>query len=357
MKFFKIPDLGIFLPALVIYFLGISILLSIAPNLFLTQVFYGLIAIFLYVIFSQIDYHVYSNSDKVFYLISLVFLVLTFLIGSVTRGSVRWIDLGIIRLQASELIKPLMIVFLASSYLKKDFNLKRFLVDSFLFSLIVFIILKQPDLGNVVVFLSFWLIILFASGFKVVLMPLIGALAIFVLPLFWRFLKGYQKERIISFLSPQADPLGIGYNAIQAMVAVGSGGLLGRGLGRGTQSHLLFLPEYHTDFIFASFAEEFGFIGVVLLLGLYFLLLMKILKISQKAEDKFGFLLSLGIFMIIFTQTVINVGMNIGLLPITGITLPLVSYGGSSLVSVAVILGIITNISHYKREPDTILIR
>lgn len=357
MKFFKIPNLGIFVPSLVIYFLGITILLSIAPNLFKTQVMFGLTAVFVFLVFSQIDYHVYTTLDKLFYIISIFLLLLTFFVGTVTRGSIRWIDLGIFRLQASELIKPLMVVFLASSYMKINFSFRQFIMNSFLFFIISIIILKQPDLGNVIVYLAVWIAILFSSGFKPILIPIIGAISIIVLPLFWHFLKDYQKERIISFLSPHSDPLGIGYNAIQAMVAVGSGGLAGRGLGRGTQSHLQFLPEYHTDFIFASFAEEFGFVGVLLLLVLFFLLLTKILSIAKRTDDKFGSLLAIGIFTIIFTQMTINVGMNIGLLPITGITLPLVSYGGSSLLSIAIILGIISNISYYKKEQDALLIR
>jgi rod shape determining protein RodA len=218
-------------------------------------------------------------------------------------------------------------------------------------------VLKQPDLGNAIVYFSFWIVIIFISGFKVWLVPIIICLTVLFIPLFWRFLKDYQKERIVSFLNPQSDPLGIGYNAIQAMVAVGSGGFWGLGLGRGTQSHLLFLPEYHTDFIFASFSEEFGFIGVLLLIFLYCLILTRIIVIGINSQDKFGLLVSGGIFGVLFTQFFINVGMNIGLLPITGITLPLVSYGGSSLLSFAILLGIASNIAKNRKKDDLLTIR
>ncbi len=356
MKFPKI-DFWIFIPSVIVYFLGLTILLSIAPSLFKTQLIYGFLAFGVFWIFSGIDYRIYLPLANIFYIGSMAFLLLTFLLGEATRGSVRWIDLGLFRLQPSEIIKPLLVIFVASSYARANFNLKKFILISGVFFLPLLFVLKQPDLGNAIVYFSFWFGILFVSGFKPILTPIIALVGIVFMPIFWRFLKSYQKERILSFIDPSSDPLGIGYNVIQAVVTVGSGNLLGRGLGRGTQSHLLFLPEFYTDFIFASFSEELGFIGVIILLFFYLMILLRILRIIKKAPDKFGALIVTGAFMIIFTQTFINIGMNIGILPITGITLPLVSYGGSSLLSMAILLGIINNISLSRKDEDLRVIR
>jgi rod shape determining protein RodA len=351
-------DFWLFIPALTVYTLGISILLSIAPNLFFNQLIYGVAAFIVFFVFSQIDYRIFPGFNKIIYIICVIFLILTYVLGQSTRGSVRWIDVGgFIRLQPSELIKPFLIMFVASFFLKKSQSFPRFIIWTILYFIPLIMVLKQPDLGNAIVYFSFWIVIIFISGFKVWLVPIIICLTVLFIPLFWRFLKDYQKERIVSFLNPQSDPLGIGYNAIQAMVAVGSGGFWGLGLGRGTQSHLLFLPEYHTDFIFASFSEEFGFIGVLLLIFLYCLILTRIIVIGINSQDKFGLLVSGGIFGVLFTQFFINVGMNIGLLPITGITLPLVSYGGSSLLSFAILLGIASNIAKNRKKDDLLTIR
>ena len=165
----------------------------------------------------------------------------------------------------------------------------------------------------------------------------------------WRFLKDYQRARVLSFLNPYSDPLGTGYNVIQAVISVGSGKFFGRGLGRGTQSHLYFLPERHSDFIFASLAEELGFLGASLLLVFYFLLLFQILKIAKNAADDFGFLIVTGVFSHLSFQILVNIGMNLGLLPITGITLPLVSTGGSSLLATMVSLGLVENVGRSRR--------
>jgi len=175
----------------------------------------------------------------------------------------------------------------------------------------------------------------------------LGSSFLFILlaPFGFMILKDYQKERIKHFLNPFADPLGAGYNIIQSIITVGSGGLFGKGFGAGTQSHLAFLPERHTDFIFASFAEEFGFLGSLLVVLLYFFLLQKILKIAKTSRDDFGSYLSYGILFIISFQTFVNIGMNIGILPITGVTLPLFSYGGSSLISTMICLGLIEGVS------------
>ena len=211
----------------------------------------------------------------------------------------------------------------------------------FLLLLPVLLIFKQPDLGSALVVLVFGLSIMFAKGIKKIYFIAGAVFLLLFLPLSWGLLKPYQQQRIFSFLNPQHDPLGSGYHLIQAQIAVGSGLFLGRGLGRGSQSQLQFLPERHSDFIFASLSEELGFLGASFLLLAFFFLLQQIFKISQKSQTEFGALVCLGSGVLLFFQTGVNVGMNLGIMPITGITLPLVSYGGSSLLSTSIILGLI----------------
>jgi len=216
------------------------------------------------------------------------------------------------------------------------------------------LIFLQPDLGSSLVVFIFWLGIAFAAGIPKRLIAGLGLVAAALFPLSWLILKQYQKERIFSFLNPFSDPLGSGYNMIQAMVAVGSGQWLGRGLGRGTQSHLMFLPERHSDFIFASLAEELGFLGGFLLIIVYAFLLWRLLKIASQAKEKYGVLICLGVFSMIFVQVLINIGMNLGLVPVTGITLPLISSGGSSLLATVISLGIVQNIARVKNESQSL---
>ena len=202
----------------------------------------------------------------------------------------------------------------------------------------------QPDLGTSIVIISIVLAILWFGGLKkiyfVVSLLLVG---VFSTPL-WSLLKDYQRERILVFLNPSLDILGSGYNVIQSSIAIGSGGLFGRGFGRGTQSHLQFLPVFWTDFVFAAFAEEWGFVGVMLLLSLFTILFFIILTISVKTKDSFGSLISIGVFTVFFLQFIVNVGMNLGIMPVTGIPLPLVSYGGSSLLTSAFLLGLVQSV-------------
>lgn len=357
MKLFRNLDTLLIFPVLAIFVMGVTILFSIAPDLARTQLFFGFIGFIVLVLVSNIDYRIYPKLRGVFYVFSLLFLAVTFFVGEVTRGSIRWIDFGFVKLQPSEIIKPLLLVFAAAPFLKQNLTIRQFALNSILFFIPVAFVLKQPDLGSSLVYFSMFMGLLFVSGFKPVLTPVIGVCIVIVMPLFWQLLKDYQRERILSFINPGSDPLGIGYNVIQAVIAVGSGSLFGRGVGRGTQSHLLFLPEYYTDFIFASFAEELGFISVFVLIVLYILLLLRIINIAFKSGDSLGFLLCFGVFFIIFVQVVVNIGMNIGLLPITGITLPFLSYGGSSLLSLAILIGLVSGISKSRKDSELSVIR
>lgn len=346
---------GILGPALVLVSFGCVTLFSIAPSLLFRQILFGVLGVILFLSLRRTDYRIFKLFDKFFYLIAIVVLAGLFLFAPKVRGTVRWFDIGSFKVQPSEFVKPLLTVFFASVLSSlRDFSLKNFLFLSCLIFLPMILVIKQPDLGMALVLLSFWLGMLFAAGFpfKTLTFFLLPCLVCF--PYLWRFLKEYQKTRLITFLNPNLDPLGNGYNAIQAQIAVGSGWVFGKGLGFGTQSHLKFLPEQHSDFIFATLAEEAGFLGSLIVIGAFFILLVRILAVARKAPDAFGCLLCLGAFLQILTQVCVNIGMNIGLVPITGITLPMVSYGGSSLVSTFISLGIVASVAK-KQKPSAVI--
>lgn len=357
-KLFSGFDWTLFLAGLFLSILGLVSLGSVAPSFFCQQLIYLLLGLVLLVVFSQIDYRIFGKFAWLIFIGSILFLLTPLLFGAVTRGSVRWIQIGPFNFQPSELVKPFLIIFFASFFeTGKNLKLKRVILGGLLLVLPVFLIFYQPDLGSSLVVLISWAGIVFTAGVSWQLVAMATASLAIFLPLIWKFfLINYQRQRIFAFLNPLKDTLGLGYNLIQATVAIGSGQFLGRGWGRGTQSHLRFLPERHTDFIFASLAEEFGFLGGGILILLLGILLWRILVVSQKSREELGTLIGAGVFMMIFGQTLINIGMNLGLLPITGIPLPLISYGGSSLITTMISLGILENISQLKKREETIII-
>jgi rod shape determining protein RodA len=345
MKLFAHFDWIVFVCVLLLCGYGSAILLSVAPGQFDSQIIFYLMGFCLFFLFSQIDYRIYHFLAKPIYFVSLFFLVLTIVLGLESRGAVRWISIGSFRLQFSEIVKPFLIASFAVflSQMKKN-SLSSFLKIG-LVALVPFILIfRQPDLGSALVFLGGFSIMVFASGINLYFLGGVLAVVTTSLPVLWHFLADYQKQRIISFISPGADPQGASYNAIQAVITVGSGMFFGQGLGFGTQTHLLFLPEKHTDFVFASVAEEFGFLGTSAMLFIYFILLWRILSYVGKTSDQATSLTLVGIGGFILVQLFINVGMNMGILPVTGITLPLVSYGGSSVLATMIVLGIAENI-------------
>lgn len=354
---FKNFDFSIPLIILAIGILGLSLLFSLAPGSVFPQLIFFILGFVLFLIFSQIDFRIYQNLRWFFYGGSLILLFVTFLFGEITRGSVRWIQVGQLTIQTSEMVKPFLITFFAFFFADQPVKLPKLLWGIFLFLIPAFLIFKQPDLGSTLVITAALLGILLASGitFRVIFTGLLGLAA--ALPVSWFLLVSYQKERILSFFNPYDDPLGSGYNLIQAMISVGSGQVFGRGLGKGTQSQLAFLPERHTDFIFAAFSEELGFVGVLILLSLYFFLLWRILKVAQKANQDFARLFCLGIFIMLLFQIFVNIGMNLGLVPITGITLPFLSYGGSSILAMMICLGMIESIARFQKRQEAIEIK
>jgi len=345
-------DWQLLLPAVIILIFGLASIFSISTPLGFNQLIFAIIGLIAFLIFASFPYTSHRYLVWIYAIISLFLLVLPFLFGTLTRGAVRWLQFGSLTLQPSEIIKPFLIIIF-SHFLSLKTNLFRY---GLLLILPVLLIFKQPDLGSTLVIIAIWLGILIASKLPLSGLIIIAFLGLTVTPLAWYQFKPYQQQRIISFLNPYADPKTSGYHSIQSIIAVGSGGLLGKGLGLGPQSQLDFLPERHTDFIFASLAESLGFFGSVSLILAYFFLLRRLLLISRQAPDQFGRLLGTGVFTLIFFQFIVNVGMNIGLLPITGITLPLVSSGGSSLLATAVSLGLAHNLSQHTHSKSAIIL-
>jgi len=295
----------------------------------------------------KFDYRVLGPLGNVLYGINLLMLIAVMFVGHSALGAQRWIQLGPISLQPSEFAKLIMIISLAHLLDTKEDRMQsvRDLLPVAAFVVVPFLlVLKQPDLGTSLVFLAILLGMVFVAGIDgKLLLKILGAGAA-CLPVFWFFLKDYQKSRLTVFLDPNVDPLGAGYHIIQSKIAIGSGQLFGKGLFNGTQSQLNFLPENHTDFIFAVVGEELGFVGSVAILLLYMLLLYRGVKTAQNAKDKFGRLLAAGITSMMAFHVLVNVGMTIGIMPVTGIPLPFLSYGVSSLTTNLVSIGILLNI-------------
>ncbi len=339
-----LPDLFITVPTLLLLSFGILVISSSDTKLAFQQALFALLGLGIYWILSYLDFEFYESLAKYLYFITLGLLIVVFFIGFESHGAIRWIPLGILRFQPSELAKPVVILFLAHFWSKNLPNWKNIFL-SFLYMIpILGLIIKQPDLGTALTIFSSWFLILIGANISMFKLGLLGFLSVIMAPLGWHFLHDYQKERLISFFAPQSDPLGVGYNVIQAMIAVGSGEFFGRGLGRGTQSRLKFLPEFRTDFIFASIAEEFGFLGGIIVLTIYTILLVRCFKILVTSKSQFGKLLILGVLGMLFFQITVNIGMNLGLVPVAGITLPFISYGGSSLLSLFISLSFVSSV-------------
>jgi rod shape determining protein RodA len=342
------------IPIILILALGITVIFSSSPPLAIQQLIFGIIGLSGYLFFRWFDFRAFSSYIKLSYAIVLAMLIITWFIGYESRGSMRWISLGPINIQPSEFAKPILILTLAWFW-SKNYASWRSIFRSILWMFpIFFMIFIQPDLGTSLTILAIWLGMLAAANISWKKVALLLLLGLMVLPSTWFLLHDYQRERLISFASPQSDPQGIGFHVIQSTIAVGSGELMGRGLGRGTQSRLQFLPEFRTDFVFAFIAEELGFLGSSIVLILYAILLFMIFRTMMQSRDRIGELVCVGVLSMMFIQIFINVGMNVGMLPITGITLPLLSYGGSSLVSTLICLGFVASVAKFTRKKKTV---
>ncbi|MFN7545182.1 MAG: rod shape-determining protein RodA [Acidobacteriota bacterium] len=312
------------------------------------QALYVVAGLFVFFLVSQIDYHTLLGQSPMLYATFALILVLLLILSRVVLGAKRWIALGGgFKLQPSEFMKLILILMVARyiAELKSDSLDLRELAKLSALVLVPFgLVCLQPDLGTALCYLPILGVGILLAGLT--RQQAIALILVFVLvvPVGWFFLKDYQKARITSFLDPASDPQGSGYQVIQSKIAVGSGGMWGLGVTRGLQIQLRFLPFAHTDFIFAAFAEEHGFVGVVTVLGLYFLLLMQILQNAQTAPDRAGAAICMGVGALLLFHVLENVGMVAGLMPVAGIPLPLMSYGGSSILSFFLMLGLVNNV-------------
>jgi rod shape determining protein RodA len=276
----------------------------------------------------------------------IALLVLVHLFGTEVLGARRWIDFGVFQLQPSEVAKIIFIIILAKYFsgLSGRPSLREVARSGVYLLLPLSLVVTQPDLGTALVFIAIWGVFLLAARVRPLHLAGLLTVSVLITPLIWRSLKPYQQSRLLTFLDPARDPLGAGYNVTQAQIAVGSGGLWGRGLGHGTQSQLNFLPVQHTDFIFAALVEELGFVGAIGLFILYALLFSRSLRAVSRSRDLFGMYLAVGITAMLLFHIFVNVGMNLGIMPVTGIPLPLVSYGGTAVIMTFVSLGLLQSV-------------
>jgi rod shape determining protein RodA len=342
-------------PIFLLSILGIVVIYSSSPILALQQVIFTVVGLGIFYFLRQFHFRSLAPVIKPLYFIVLALLVVVFLLGVETRGSLRWIPLGVFNLQPSEFAKPVIILALAYFWSRNVPSWMNILKSLGIVAPVLLLIFKQPDLGTTLTILFIWIVMLLSSNISALKILMLAALGALVTPVGWFFLRGYQKERFMSFLSPAQDPQGIGYNVIQSTIAVGSGQLSGRGLGHGTQSRLQFLPEFRTDFIFASIAEELGLLGSLIVIVLYLLVFYFLFRILARSGDRFGELITIGVAAMLFIQIIVNIGMNAGVMPITGITLPLLSYGGSSVLTVLISLGLVSSVEKYGLKKKEIL--
>ncbi len=351
-------DLRLLVPVAVLITISLATLLSINVAFFRSQMISFAVGIAAFFIFSKINMEFIKQLKLPIYVISIILFTAVLFVGIEARGASRWLDIFGIRLQFSEILKPFLALSLAGLIEdERIINFKSFIKIIVFIVPIVFLIVIQPDLGSGLLYAGAAAFALLVTGFPIVwfgiaLLPLVLAS-----PLIWGVLHGYQKQRILTFLNTNTDPLGSSYNGIQAIIAIGSGGFIGKGISEGTQSVLKFLPERHTDFIFATIAEGFGFVGAGAVILAFMLVVYRIYVLFRKSENFFNktFLsLSFGFLTI---QGFVNIAMNMGILPIVGITFPFVSFGGSSLLSNFIFLGMISSISGSIKNNEVLEIR
>ena len=350
---FDWPLLGV---VILIASIGILNLYSCTSNgeasgtpLYMKQILWLVFGLGVMLTIAFIENRYFADFAYIVYTVSFILLLVVLAFGIITSGAQRWVKLGSFSFQPSELVKISLIMALAKFFQRppgrEGYSLKELSLPFLLLFMPMILILKQPDLGTAVILLLVFLSILLFVKIRwssLITLFLIGAS---IVPLVWGFLKEYQRKRIITFFNPNLDPLGAGYHLIQSKIAVGSGGITGKGFMKGTQCKLGFLPEQHTDFIFSALGEEWGLIGCLIVIGLYFILMIWGLRIAVQSKDRFSAILSFGVVAMLFWHTFINIGMIMGIMPVVGIPLPLLSYGGSFLFSTLIGVGLLLNVS------------
>ncbi len=315
-----------------------------------------LVGIMLIVVVATIDIRIWFKASYFLYLVALLMLLATLYAPNAVsaKGGTRWLDLGPLVIQPSEFMKIALVLAIArfanNNSLMHGYQIIYAIVAVTFIALPTMLVLKQPDLGTGLILLMTGITALFASGLRWIFFVLGGIASIATVPILWNFMKPYQKDRVITFLNPNVDPLGSSYHIVQSKIALGSGGLFGKGLFQGTQGHLNFLPEKHTDFIFAMFAEEVGFFGGSLLICLYIVMLSLCMGIALATKHSFGRILCVGLGATLFFYIFTNLGMVMNLLPVVGVPLPLVSYGGSAMMTVMLSIGLIINVYVHRNE-------
>lgn len=324
---------------------------AVQAAFYMKQMIWLIISILALILFISFDYIWLARIAIPVYIMGLLLLLIVLIAGRTGMGAQRWISLGPLSFQPSEFFKLLFIIMISSyySFLREPMGVFSLLRVFFFIVFIPFILLfKQPDLGTAVVILLIFISVSLVKGLHKKVISMIVVIGIISLPflgnIMWTGLKDYQKNRLIAFIEPEADPAGIGYHINQSKIAIGSGEFSGKGYLKGTQGPFRFLPEKHTDFIFAVFAEEWGFVGSVFLLFLYLLLIMRGLDTASKAKDDFGRLLALGITFMFCIYFFVNIGMTLGIMPVVGIPLPFMSYGGTALLSNYISIGVLINV-------------
>lgn len=309
------------------------------------------LATLIMVFLAQIPPHVYQRWSPALFYFSLFLMVVVLIVGRIDKGAQRWISLGLFRFQPSELMKIAIPMMLAWYFTQRPLppKLKPIGIAALIILIPAFLAAKEPDLGTAIILILSGICVLLFTGirwrFVISLFTLITASA----PVLWHFLHGYQRERILTFINPERDPLGTGYHIIQSKIAIGSGGIFGKGWLLGTQSHLHFLPEHATDFIFAVCGEEFGLFGSLFLLLLYLAITAACFRIAQNAQDTYTRLLAGSIGLMFFISVFVNIGMVSGILPVVGLPLPLISYGGSSMITLMASFGILMSIQTHRK--------
>ncbi|MGZ8136816.1 MAG: rod shape-determining protein RodA [Methylococcaceae bacterium] len=310
------------------------------------------LAFFLMIVLAHVNPYQFKRYSTILFSLGIILLIAVLVMGQIGKGAQRWLDLGFFRFQPSEMIKittPMMIAWYLSEHSLPP-KTKQLFIAGLLILVPTLLIAKQPDLGTAILVASSGAGVLFFAGLSWKFIMAIASALAALTPIIWHFMHGYQRDRVLTFLNPEADPLGRGYHIIQSKIAIGSGGIYGKGWLGSTQSELEFLPESSTDFIFAVFAEEFGLFGCVGLLILYILIIARCLHIASQAQDTYCRLLGSSLAFTFFVYVFVNIGMVIGILPVVGVPLPLISYGGTSIVTLLSGFGILMSIHTHKKR-------
>lgn len=354
---FKRSDKILLIVTILLFLFGATILYSVnlgiestGLTLFSKQILYFLFGLIVMFFLMTIDFRLWESLYPWLYLVALVLLLLLFSpLGETIRGIRAWLNFGVFQFQPVELVKVLLVLALAGYFRKQGrhlHNYKPLIISGTAAALLVVLTILQPDLGSAMVLFVLWLglvLVLGLSKWQISLM-VIGFVSIAFFA--WAFvLQDYQKQRLVTFIDPASDPLGSGYNLTQSIIAIGSGGIFGRGVGFGSQSQLKFLPESHTDFIFAVIGEELGFAGILLFLTLLGIFVWRCIHIARNTNDDYGQIVATAVVIIVAGQATMNMAMNMGLMPVTGISLPFVSAGGSYLFSLLIMVGIVQSVA------------